>query len=420
MTRTFAVRSIRYESRFRYLAATAVARQWLLCIPPTVTTQSAPCATASAKRNSSFRTLFPLSCIPERSSRWWYPKAFCQHTARKIQRSRGIHPKARIRWEIGCLPWSRLQFLPADREDSTCELEWETGEKVDKMSTHREKERGSAGAAGRSPQEERQRGGGRCLHDRGCRLGMERGLVGKPKQEARSFSSPGTPRCRASRLPGRVLPPRRKTWRRRPSYDDFPGGGAAARPRRRWARWLDRRSRSSPLGAARRSKRTFRPLLHADPSLEEEEEERRRKQGLLTGRKGPELAHWPEKDPIRYPNRRLNNDGSRLAAAGDHNGHIRPMAAARWLSVRDLRNPLRRIIVQVSTPFWVLRRRRFLSALICLVIFFSDPLFRVAQQQYSARSSTATGRGFFLLLAPSSPSRNTLQHTESIRSFRKM
>jgi len=62
------VRSIRKQSRPRYLAATAVARQWLLCMPPMVITQSAPWALASAMRNSSFRTLLPLSCIPVKSS----------------------------------------------------------------------------------------------------------------------------------------------------------------------------------------------------------------------------------------------------------------------------------------------------------------------------------------------------------------
>lgn len=67
---TLEVRSIRKQSRLKYLAATAVARQWLLCIPPTVIMQSAPCITASANRNSSFLTLLPLNCIPERSSRY--------------------------------------------------------------------------------------------------------------------------------------------------------------------------------------------------------------------------------------------------------------------------------------------------------------------------------------------------------------
>ena len=69
---TLEVRSMRKQSRWRYLAATAVARQWLLWMPPIVTTQSAPCATASAIKNSNFLTLFPLNCIPERSSRYIY------------------------------------------------------------------------------------------------------------------------------------------------------------------------------------------------------------------------------------------------------------------------------------------------------------------------------------------------------------
>jgi hypothetical protein len=51
-----------------YRAATAVARQWLLCMPPIVITQSAPCSFASASKNSSFLTLLPLSCIPVKSS----------------------------------------------------------------------------------------------------------------------------------------------------------------------------------------------------------------------------------------------------------------------------------------------------------------------------------------------------------------
>lgn len=47
----------------------AVARQWLLWIPPIVITVSACWSTASAIKNSSFRTLFPLNSIPVKSSR---------------------------------------------------------------------------------------------------------------------------------------------------------------------------------------------------------------------------------------------------------------------------------------------------------------------------------------------------------------
>lgn len=39
-------------------------------MPPIVMIQSAPCATASAIKNSNFLTLLPLNCIPERSSRY--------------------------------------------------------------------------------------------------------------------------------------------------------------------------------------------------------------------------------------------------------------------------------------------------------------------------------------------------------------
>ena len=65
-------RRMRWESRPRYRAATAVALQWLLCTPPMVMTQSASSSIASARRNSSFLTLFPDSCIPVRSSRLTY------------------------------------------------------------------------------------------------------------------------------------------------------------------------------------------------------------------------------------------------------------------------------------------------------------------------------------------------------------
>ena len=41
------------------LAAEAVARQWLDCIPPMVMTASADCSSASASKNSSLRSLFP-------------------------------------------------------------------------------------------------------------------------------------------------------------------------------------------------------------------------------------------------------------------------------------------------------------------------------------------------------------------------
>lgn len=50
------LRSMRWQSRPRYLAATAVARQWLDWMPPMVMTQSWPPALASAMRNSSLRT----------------------------------------------------------------------------------------------------------------------------------------------------------------------------------------------------------------------------------------------------------------------------------------------------------------------------------------------------------------------------
>ena len=65
-------RRTRCASRPRYLAATAVARAWLDCTAPMVTTQSASRARASARRNSSLRTLLPLSCAPVRSSRLTY------------------------------------------------------------------------------------------------------------------------------------------------------------------------------------------------------------------------------------------------------------------------------------------------------------------------------------------------------------
>lgn len=64
------LRSMRKQSRPKYLDATAVARQWFDWIPPIVMTLSHPFALASARRNSSFLTLLPLSCIPLRSSRF--------------------------------------------------------------------------------------------------------------------------------------------------------------------------------------------------------------------------------------------------------------------------------------------------------------------------------------------------------------
>ena len=48
---------------------TAVALVWFDWMPPVVTTQSAPVALASARRNSSFRILLPLSSSPVWSSR---------------------------------------------------------------------------------------------------------------------------------------------------------------------------------------------------------------------------------------------------------------------------------------------------------------------------------------------------------------
>ena len=58
------VRNIRYDSRPMAAAAMHVARVWLDCRPPMVTTQSAPRTFASASRNSSFRILLPVVSIP--------------------------------------------------------------------------------------------------------------------------------------------------------------------------------------------------------------------------------------------------------------------------------------------------------------------------------------------------------------------
>src|SRR5438309_3239587 len=58
------------QARPRRLAAAAVMRTWLLWRPPPVTSTSQPCATASAHRYSSLRTLFPPPARPVRSSRF--------------------------------------------------------------------------------------------------------------------------------------------------------------------------------------------------------------------------------------------------------------------------------------------------------------------------------------------------------------
>ena len=50
-------------------AAASVSRQWLDCGAPTVISVSAPCASASATRNSSLRVLLPPPARPSRSSR---------------------------------------------------------------------------------------------------------------------------------------------------------------------------------------------------------------------------------------------------------------------------------------------------------------------------------------------------------------
>jgi hypothetical protein len=63
------VRSSSREERPARTAARAVARQWLDWAPPQVITVSAPWASASASRNSSFLTLLPDNSLPVKSSR---------------------------------------------------------------------------------------------------------------------------------------------------------------------------------------------------------------------------------------------------------------------------------------------------------------------------------------------------------------
>ena len=52
-----------------FTAAASVMRQWLHCGAPQVISVSAPCASASATRNSSLRVLLPPGNRPSMSSR---------------------------------------------------------------------------------------------------------------------------------------------------------------------------------------------------------------------------------------------------------------------------------------------------------------------------------------------------------------
>ena len=91
---------MRCESSPRYLDATAVALQWLLCTPPIVMTQSALWSIASARRNSSLRTLLPESCMPVRSSRLMYTSQPLG-TPGRCQRWIGVGVLARLYRRVG-------------------------------------------------------------------------------------------------------------------------------------------------------------------------------------------------------------------------------------------------------------------------------------------------------------------------------